>query len=160
MVESEHVKRVQRTESVAGEWFIPHVVEPAFGIDRIIWHIIDHAYEESGAGDDAYVRMRLHPDVAPIDVAVLPLFEKDGMDDVASDVHRRLCATRGILAIYDGSGSIGRRYARADEIGVPCCLTVDHTTLEDQTVTWRDRDTGEQTRMSIEDAVERLSSRT
>ena len=160
MVESEHVKRVQRTESVAGEWFIPHVVEPAFGIDRIIWHIIDHAYEESGAGDDAYVRMRLHPDVAPIDVAVLPLFEKDGMDDVASEVHRRLCATRGIFAIYDGSGSIGRRYARADEIGVPCCLTVDHTTLEDQTVTWRDRDTGEQTRLSIEDAVERLSSRT
>ena len=159
VVEDEHVKRVQRTESVAGEWFIPHVVEPAFGIDRIIWHILDHAYEESGSDEDMYVRMRLHPDVATVDVAVFPLFEKEGMDELASEVHRRLCAKRGVLSSYDGSGSIGRRYARADEIGVPCCLTVDHTSLEDGTVTWRDRDTGEQMRMSIDDAVERLADR-
>ena len=159
LVEEEHVKRVQRTETVAGEWFIPHVVEPAFGIDRIIWHLLDHAYEESGSGEEMYVRMRLHPDVAPVDAAVLPLFEKEGMDTMASEVHRRLCGTRGVLASYDGSGSIGRRYARADEIGVPCCLTVDHTSLEDGTVTWRDRDTGEQTRMSVDDAVRRLAAR-
>ena len=159
LVEDEHVKRVQRTETVAGEWFIPHVVEPAFGIDRIIWHLLDHAYEESGSGEEMYVRMRLHPDVAPIDAAVLPLFEKEGMGELASEIHRRLCATRGVLASYDGSGSIGRRYARADEIGVPCCLTVDHTSLEDGTVTWRDRDTGEQTRMSVDDAVRRLAAR-
>ena len=105
-----------------------------------------------------YVRMRLHPDVAPVDAAVLPLFEKEGMGALASEIHRRLCATRGVLASYDGSGSIGRRYARADEIGVPCCLTVDHTSLEDGTVTWRDRDTGEQTRMSVDDAVRRLAA--
>jgi glycyl-tRNA synthetase len=159
-VESEHVKRVQRTESVAGEWFIPHVVEPAFGIDRIIWHLIDHAYEEVVSDDDMYVRLRLHADVAPIDAAVLPLFEKDGMGELASDLHRRLCATRGVLAVYDGSGSIGRRYARADEIGIPCCLTVDHTTLEDGTVTWRDRDTGEQMRITMDEAVTRLAQRT
>ena len=83
LVEEEHVKRVQRTETVAGEWFIPHVVEPAFGIDRIIWHLLDHAYEESGSGEEMYVRMRLHPDVAPVDAAVLPLFEKEGMDTMA-----------------------------------------------------------------------------
>ena len=76
IVESEHVKRVQRTETVAGEWFIPHVVEPAFGIDRIIWHLLDHAYEESGTGEDLYVRMGLHPDVAPIDAAVLPFSKR------------------------------------------------------------------------------------
>ena len=159
-VESAHVKRVQRTESVAGEWFIPHVVEPAFGIDRIIWHLIDHAYEETVTDDDVYVRLRLHADVAPIDAAVLPLFEKDGMSELASDLHRRLCGKRGVLAVYDGSGSIGRRYARADEIGIPCCLTVDHTTLDDGTVTWRDRDTGEQTRITMDEAVARLAQRT
>lgn len=159
VVEVEHVKRVQRTETVAGEWFIPHVVEPAFGIDRIIWHLIDHAYQETGGEEDRYVRMHLHPDVAPIDAAVLPLFEKDGMGEVATDLHKRLCASRGLLAVYDASGSIGRRYARADEIGVPCCLTVDHTTLEDGTVTWRDRDTGEQMRLTMDEAVLRLSGR-
>ena len=158
-VESEHVKRVQRTETEAGTWFVPHVVEPAFGIDRIIWHLIDHAYEEEGDGADAYVRMRLHPDVAPVDAAVLPLFEKDGMDALAVDLHRTLCGVRGLQAVYDASGSIGRRYARADEIGTPCCLTVDHQSVEDGTVTWRDRDTGEQVRLSIEDVVQRLSRR-
>ena len=152
----EHVKRLQRTVTEAGEWFVPHVVEPAFGIDRIIWHLIDHAYEEAGEGDEAYVRLRLHRDVAPVDAAVLPLFEKDGMGDRAREVHRRLCSLRGVQAIYDGSGSIGRRYARADEIGTPCCITIDHQTLQDGTMTWRERDTGEQERLSIEAVEARL----
>ena len=149
-VEPQHVKRNQRTEVVTGEWFIPHVVEPAFGIDRIIWHILDHAYDEISKGDDLYTVLRLNQSVAPVDFCVFPLFEKDGMGEVAKSINANLCSKLGIISMYDSSGSIGRRYARADEIGVPFCITVDHQSLEDNTVTIRDRDTGEQKRVSID----------
>ena len=94
--------------------------------------------------------MRLDPSIAPVDYAVFPLFEKDGMSDLAMQIHQQLCRTSGVVSMYDGTGSIGRRYARADEIGVPVCITVDHQSLEDNTVTMRDRDTGEQRRVSVE----------
>jgi len=149
-VDSQHVKRNQRTEIVTGEWFIPHVVEPAFGIDRIIWHILDHAYDEVSKGEDLYTVLRLENTVAPIDYCVFPLFEKDGMGEMAKLINTNLCSKLGVISMYDSSGSIGRRYARADEIGVPVCITVDHQSLEDNTVTMRDRDTGEQKRVSID----------
>ncbi|MBT5391645.1 MAG: glycine--tRNA ligase [Euryarchaeota archaeon] len=149
-IESEHVKRDQRTETITGEWYIPHVVEPAFGIDRIIWHILDHAYDETGKDDEEYTVMRLSEHVAPVDYCVFPLFEKDGMGEIAKLIHATLCSKQNIVSMYDSSGSIGRRYARADEIGVPKCITVDHQSLEDQTVTIRDRDSGEQHRVHIE----------
>ena len=133
-----------------GEWFIPHVIEPAFGIDRIIWHVIDHAYAELEKNGETYTVMQFTPAVAPVDIAVFPLYEKDGMDATAAEIHRRLCARTGTFSMYDGSGSIGRRYARADEIGIPQCVTVDHQTLEDGTVTLRDRDTGKQLRVPID----------
>ena len=148
-VDSAHVKRVQTTESISGEWYIPHVVEPAFGIDRIIWHLLDHAYDESGKDDEEYVTLRLNESIAPVDYCVFPLFEKDGMGKLANEIHRLLCSKSGTVSIYDASGSIGRRYARADEIGVPVCITVDHQSLEDNTVTLRDRDSGQQSRISI-----------
>ena len=147
----EHVKREQETETVSGEWFIPHVVEPAFGIDRIIWHILDHAWTETKKQGQEYSVLSLEPDIAPIDVSVFPLFEKDGMDALAKQIHLKLCSTKGVFSSYDASGSIGRRYARADEVGVPVCITVDHQSLEDETVTLRDRDTGEQNRCKISD---------
>jgi len=150
LVEPHHVKRNQRTEVISGEWFIPHVVEPAFGIDRIIWHILDHAYDESSKGDEIYTVLKLIKTIAPVDFSVFPLFEKDGMDIIAGQIHSRLCSKAGVVSIYDSSGSIGRRYARADEIGVPICITVDHQTVEDNTVTIRDRDTGEQQRVPME----------
>lgn len=149
----EHVKRLQRTETITGEWYIPHVVEPAFGIDRIIWHILDHAYDDESKDGDAYTVLRLSSHVAPVDYCVFPLFEKDGMGELARSLHRSLCSKAGVVSVYDSSGSIGRRYARADEIGVPHCLTVDHQSLEDQTVTIRDRDTGEQHRVAISDLI-------
>ena len=149
-VEAEHVKRNQRTETITGEWYIPHVVEPAFGIDRIIWHILDHAYDETGKDGEEYTVMRLSEHVAPVDYCVFPLFEKDGMGELAQSIHRTLCSKPNIVSMYDSSGSIGRRYARADEIGVPKCITVDHQSLEDQTVTIRDRDSGEQHRVHID----------
>ena len=148
---SEHVKRIQRTENVNGEWFIPHVVEPAFGIDRIIWHMLDHCYTETEKSGEDYALLSLPELVSPVDVTVLPLFEKDGMGELAQKIHRDLCSRRNVFSVYDGSGSIGRRYARADEIGVPWCVTVDHDSLVDNTVTLRARDSGEQTRVSIDD---------
>jgi len=150
-VEKEHVKRLQRTETVTGEWFIPHVVEPAFGIDRIIWHILDHAYQETNKQDEIYTLMKLSPNIVPVDYAVFPLFEKDGMGEIARAVNHQLNSKTGIVSTYDSSGSIGRRYARADEIGIPICVTIDHQSVEDNTVTVRDRDTGEQKRVSIVD---------
>ena len=147
----EHVKRIQRTENVNGEWFIPHVVEPAFGIDRIIWHMLDHCYTETEKSGEDYALLSLPELVSPVDVTVLPLFEKDGMSELAQKIHRDLCSRRNVFSVYDGSGSIGRRYARADEIGVPWCVTVDHDSLVDNTVTLRARDSGEQTRVSIDD---------
>ena len=149
-VEPEHIKRDQRTETITGEWYIPHVVEPAFGIDRIIWHILDHAYDETGKDGEEYTVMRLSENVAPVDFCVFPLFEKDGMGELAQSIHRTLCSKQNLVSMYDSSGSIGRRYARADEIGVPKCITVDHQSLEDQTVTIRDRDSGEQHRVRID----------
>mgnify|MGYP001470893105 FL=1 len=148
-VKENHVKRLQRTDTLTGEWYIPHVIEPAFGIDRIIWHILDHAYEEIEKQGENYTLMKLNPDVVPVDYAVLPLFEKDGMGEMAREVNRMLNSKFGVVSSLDSSGSIGRRYARADEIGIPVCVTVDYQSLEDQTVTIRTRDTGEQIRVKL-----------
>ena len=158
-VEAEHVKPNQKTIKETGEWYLPHVIEPAFGIDRIIWHVLDHAYHEDKKNDERYTRMQIAASVAPVDVAVFPLFEKDGMGDKAWEIHRALCGTSGVVSMYDASGSIGRRYARADEIGIPCCITVDHQTLEDNTVTVRNRDTGEQDRVAVNEALARMGGR-
>ena len=147
----EHVKRNQKTETIAGEWFIPHVVEPAFGIDRIIWHLLDHSYLETQKSGENYCLLTLPEEVAPVDVCVLPLYEKDGMGVLAETIHRDLCSKKGVFSIYDASGAIGRRYARADEIGVPWCITVDHDSLFDNMVTLRQRDSGQQRRVAISD---------
>ena len=150
-VESQHVKRVQKTVKETGEWFIPHVVEPAFGIDRILWHVLDHAYDESEKGGEPYRMLKLSSLVAPIDVVILPLFEKNGMDEIAAKLHKRCCMIPNLVSMYDASGSIGKRYARADEIGVPLCITVDHQSVEDNTITMRTRDDGSQIRVSIDE---------
>ena len=150
LVEPHHVKPNQRTIKETGEWYIPHVIEPAFGIDRIIWHVLDHAYNEVDKNDESYTVMQLSDAVAPVDYAVFPLFEKEGMTELALQIHQRLCKKHGVVSMYDGSGSIGRRYARADEIGVPTCITVDHQSCEDGTVTLRNRDTREQIRVRLD----------
>lgn len=148
-------KRIQ--ETIRGEWYLPHVVEPAFGLDRIIWHLLDHAHERVRKGGDEYTIMHLAESIAPYDVVVLPLFEKDGMGALAVDIQHRLLEVDSASIYYDGTKSIGRRYARADEIGVPWAVTVDHTSLEDGTVTLRRRDDQKQTRVSQRQLIEHLS---
>ena len=132
-------------EKVAGERIVPHVIEPSHGLDRIFYTVLEHAY--SYDKDKDYTTLRLAPEVAPIKVGVFPLMEKDGLDTFAKD-HR-------VEAYYDGSGTIGKRYARMDEAGTPWCITVDYDTLDGEnkgTVTLRDRDSAEQKRIKAEDA--------
>ena len=148
-ITSEMVEKKIINNSVAGEWFTPHVIEPAFGIDRIIWHILDHAYEEIEKEGEKYNLMRLKESVAPADVIVLPLFEKDGMGVTARKLNSQINQMKGVKCLIDSSKSIGRRYARADEIGVPWAITVDHQTLEDGTVTVRRRDDQKQIRVEM-----------
>ncbi|OYT59882.1 glycine--tRNA ligase, partial [Euryarchaeota archaeon ex4484_178] len=137
-------------ETIGGERFIPHVIEPSFGIDRILYAILEHSYYERS--DSGYKVLKLPPRIAPIKVGVFPLMPKDNLDVEARKLLEKL-RTSGIPSYYDESGSIGRRYARADEIGVPFCVTIDYQTLEDSTVTIRDRDSAKQKRVKIENLV-------
>ena len=136
------VKEVKET----GRRFIPHVAEPSYGLERLIYATLEYAYTEK---DDRVV-LKLPPDVAPIKVVVLPLILREGIPEKAREVYE-LIKRLGITVMYDDSGSIGRRYARADEIGVPIAVTIDGQTLKDDSVTLRDRDTWAQVRVPIAD---------
>ncbi len=131
---------------VSGERFVPHVIEPSFGIDRIFYAVLEHSYYERE--ETGYKVLRLKPAISPVKVGVFPLMPKDNLNDLARKIVREL-REEGINSYYDDSGSIGRRYARADEIGTPFCITVDYQSLEDSTVTIRDRDTTDQVRVKI-----------
>jgi glycyl-tRNA synthetase len=157
-ITTEMVERKTVRKNIAGEWFTPHVIEPAFGIDRIIWHILDHAYEETEKEGEKYNLLRLTESVAPADLIVLPLFEKDGMGDSARELNLQINSMKGVTSLIDSSKSIGRRYARADEIGIPWAVTVDHTTLEDGTITVRRRDDQKQVRCDIKELLNLINS--
>jgi len=147
---------ISRKEKVSGRKLVPHVIEPSYGVDRILYALLDHAYTKT----EDYVTLRLNGLVAPVKVGVLPLMAKEGLDEVAFEIYEKLLAA-GLAAYYDDSGSIGRRYARMDEIGTPCCITVDYDTKSDGTVTIRDRDSTHQARIKKENvfkAVEALLS--
>ena len=131
-----------------GEDIVPHVIEPSYGIDRMCYAVLEQAYDEDTADGEKRTVMRLSPQVAPVQVAVFPLMTRDGLDTIADDITRAF-HKNGILAEYDDSGAIGRRYRRQDEIGTPFAITVDYDTKENHTVTLRDRDTMEQVRVPI-----------
>jgi len=139
-----HVEIVRKKRVERGRRFVPHVIEPSFGSDRLVYVVLEYAYTKKGSR----TILKIPRDLAPIEVAVLPLVSRDGLPGKAREVHSTLIS-EGFLAEYDESGSIGRRYARFDEVGTPICITVDYQTLEDETVTLRDRDTWEQVRTEI-----------
>ncbi len=143
-ISSDLISFNEQEELVRGEKVIPHVIEPSFGIDRIIYSVLLHSYTE----DDEREFLKLEKQIAPIGVNVFPLINKDKLSDKAYEIEEEL-RNHGIIAEYDGSGTIGRRYARSDEIGVPFAVTVDHETLKDNTVTIRNRDNLEQVRIPI-----------
>ncbi|MBR7152484.1 MAG: glycine--tRNA ligase [Candidatus Methanomethylophilaceae archaeon] len=140
-------------EKITGERVVPHVIEPSHGLDRIFYTVLEHSFDYDAEKD--YAVLRLKPQVAPVKVGVFPLMEKDGLDDMARSIYDRVHSHR-MEAYYDGSGTIGKRYARMDEVGTPWCITVDYDSLEDGTVTLRDRDTSEQVRIPSEKASEIL----
>jgi glycyl-tRNA synthetase len=139
---------VRRKEKVSGRKFVPHVIEPSYGLDRILFSVLDHSY----AKRDDYVVLNLEGLVAPIKAGVFPLMARDGLDAIAAEIHGDLVAA-GLSAYYDDSGSIGRRYARMDEVGTPCCITIDYETKDTGTVTVRDRDTSSQVRIKRENVA-------
>ncbi|HLF16314.1 MAG TPA: glycine--tRNA ligase [Candidatus Thermoplasmatota archaeon] len=139
---------VTKEVTVQGKREVPHVIEPSFGVDRILYALWEHAYERTRKEGEEYVRLRLSPHVAPVQVAVLPLTGKDGLPEKAEEVEWAL-RQAGFATDLDGSGSIGRRYARQDEVGTPLCVTVDNETLKDGAVTVRERDTTKQERVPV-----------
>jgi glycyl-tRNA synthetase len=143
------------TES--GRHITPHVVEPSFGVDRAVYTVLAHAYEEDEVDDEERTVLRLPPTVAPTSVGVFPLMDKDGLGERAREIADSLRAA-GFSVTYDDSGGIGRRYRRQDEIGTPFDVTVDYESLEDDTVTVRDRDTTAQIRVPADALVEELTA--
>ena len=143
--------------------YVPYVIEPAAGLTRAVLVYLCDAYcEEKGTDADGAektrVVLKLHPKFAPYKVAVMPLMKKEGMPELAREVAKDFFKA-GISAKYDEVSSIGKRYAKHDEIGTPYCITVDHQSLEDRTVTIRDRDTTQQQRIKIEEALALVKQR-
>ena len=140
-----------------GERYLPHVIEPAAGADRTALTFLIDAYDEDEIEGESRVVLRLHPRLAPVKVAVLPLVKKDGQPEVAREIVADL---RELMQVeYDEGGAIGKRYRRQDEIGTPWAVTVDHQSLEDQTVTVRDRDSLTQERIAIPELAGHFAGR-
>jgi glycyl-tRNA synthetase len=136
------------------ERYVPHVVEPAAGVDRAMLAFLVDAYEVEQLENGERTVLHLHPKLAPVKVAVLPLVSKDGMPEKAREVFDSL--RHRIPTEYDEGGSIGKRYRRQDEIGTPWAVTIDGQTAEDDRVTLRDRDSLEQTRVPIDGLADAL----
>ncbi len=138
--------------------FIPHVIEPSFGVDRTFLALMASVYhEETVAEGDTRIVLKFLPHMAPYQVAVLPLMKKDGMSEKAKELYRELL--KDFRVEYDEAGSLGKRYRREDEIGTPYCVTIDYETLEDQAVTVRDRDTMQQERIKIDELKNYLQTK-
>ncbi len=145
-------------EQESGERFLPHVVEPTFGVDRTILTVLIDAYDEEQTVDvngkpDTRVLLRLSPRVAPFKAAILPLMKKPELTSIAWELFNQIQDETAYRVDYDETANIGKRYRRQDEIGTPFCITIDPASIEDQAVTIRDRDTTEQVRIAIGEIV-------
>jgi glycyl-tRNA synthetase len=144
-------------DNATGERYVPYVIEPAAGADRATLAFLVDAYDEDEIEGETRTVLRLHPQLAPVKVAVLPLVRKDGQPELAREVYTGL--RDRMQAEYDEGGAIGRRYRRQDEIGTPWAVTIDHQSLEDRTVTLRDRDSLTQDRIPIAELADELERR-
>jgi glycyl-tRNA synthetase len=140
-------EKLEYVDSATGDRYVPYVIEPAAGADRATLAFMVDAYDEEEVEGRERVLLRLAPRLAPVKVAVLPLVNKDGQPEKARAIYEDL--RRRMPAEFDSGGSIGKRYRRQDEIGTPWGVTVDHQTMEDDTVTLRDRDSLDQSRIAI-----------
>lgn len=150
-------KKLEYVEAESNKRFLPYVIETAAGLDRTVLVLLADAYAEESVNEEERVVLRLSPALAPIKAAVFPLMKKEGMPEMARQIHADLQAQFPVF--YDQAGSIGKRYRRQDEAGTPFCVTVDHDSLGDHTVTVRDRDTLEQDRIAADQLPEYLAGR-
>jgi glycyl-tRNA synthetase len=150
IIESSLFEHKTIQEDVAGENIIAHVVEPSYGIDRILYSALEQAYAEEMVKGEERIVLRLARQVAPVSAAVLPLLSREPLTGKARQIALDL-KERGFFIEYDESGTIGKRYRRNDEIGTPFSITIDFDTMEDDTVTIRDRDSMDQVRVTVKD---------
>jgi glycyl-tRNA synthetase len=151
-------EKLEYFDQKSGERYLPHVIEPAAGADRAALAFLVDAYEVEEVEGRERTVLRLHPRLAPVKVSVLPLVSKEGMPEKAKEIMQGF-RKAGIQAEYDAGGSIGKRYRRQDEIGTPWGITVDHQTMEDDTVTLRDRDSLEQVRVPVDGLPGQIAAR-
>src|SRR5829696_9252152 len=145
-------KRLEYIDAANNERYIPYIIETSVGADRVTLAVLANAYREETVEGETRVVLGIKPSLAPLKCGVFPLVKKDGMPERATNIHEDL-RRRGIPSFYDEAGAIGRRYRRQDEAGTPFCITIDGETMEQGTVTIRDRDTMEQTRLSQDEIV-------
>ncbi len=150
-------QKLEYVDTASGARYVPHVIEPAAGVDRAMLAFLVDAYDEDEIEGEKRTVLRLHPRLAPVKVAVLPLVRKDGQPELATNIYRDL--RDRVQAEYDEGGAIGRRYRRQDEIGTPYAVTIDHQSLEDSTVTLRDRDSLAQDRIAIAEIGDEIERR-
>ena len=150
-------KKMEYFDPQAQERYIPYVVETSVGLDRTILMILCDAYREEEVDGDERTVLKFHPELAPYTAAVFPLVKKAGMPEVAHRIEDDL--RRSFNVFYDEKGSVGKRYRRMDEAGTPFCITVDGDTLDDDTVTVRDRDSMQQDRIPAENVRKYIEDR-
>jgi glycyl-tRNA synthetase len=150
-------KDLRYSDDTYKEKFVPYIIETSAGCDRTLLTILVDAYDEVEVKGETRVFMRISPVVAPIKAAIFPLVKKDGMPEFAKKIYEEL--KKKFKVFYDESGAVGRRYARMDEAGTPFCITIDGDTLKDETMTVRDRDTMDQTRLKLPQIVEFLEKK-
>jgi len=153
-------KKLQYFDPELNESYVPYVIETSIGLDRMFMTILSASYKEELVGDknEKRVVLSIPPALAPVKLAVLPLVKKDGLPEIATEIFNKVKIH--FKAIYEEKDSIGKRYRRQDAIGTPYCITVDHQTLEDNTVTLRDRDTMEQVRIHLDEVIEKVEEKT
>lgn len=154
-------QELKYTDPETGEKVVPHVIEPTWGVDRTILAVLSEHYREEGEGDKKRVWLQLPPKLAPYKAAVFPLLKnKPDLVAKAKEIYSSLTSHDSLLPVaWDDRGNVGKRYYSQDEIGTPFCITVDFDTIENDTVTVRDRDTAQQERVAIADLVEFFQKR-
>lgn len=150
-------KDLQYFDDATRERFVPYIIETSAGCDRTLLTVLADAYDEEELEKDTRTVLRLSPKIAPIKAGIFPLVKRDGMPEIAHKIHDDL--KKHMMVFYDEGGAVGRRYRRQDEAGTPFCITVDSQTLEDQTVTIRERDSMQQERMGMDAILNYLHER-
>jgi len=141
-------KDLQYLDQKRGEKYIPHIIEPTFGLSRLVGIVLEDAYHIEEVKGEQRVYLKLDPKIAPIKVAVFPLQKDEKLIAAATELYHTL--KKMTVVEYDNAGNIGKMYRRQDEIGTPYCITIDYQTIEDKTVTVRDRDTMKQNRVPLD----------